>query len=74
MKEYNMDFKEIQKHKNRNILYKIIKELKENYKIPYKEITGRINVSLSTVTRLMNKKWLVFGSSLNKSKGGKNEI
>ena len=34
----------------------IIKELKENYKISYKEISKQTKVSLSTISRLMNKK------------------
>ena len=55
-KRYNLNFEEIQKHNNREILSELIKELKENYKIPYKEISKQTKVSLSTISRLMNKK------------------
>lgn len=55
-KRYNMSFEEIQNRNNRNILTKMIKELKENYKVPYREISSKTKISLSTISRLINKK------------------
>ena len=55
-KKYNMNFDELQMRNNREFLGKLIKELKENYKIPYKEISKRTKISLSTISRLINKK------------------
>lgn len=54
-KKYNMDLEEIRKRSNRKILAELIKELKENYKIPYKEIANRTQISLSTISRLKSK-------------------
>jgi len=55
-KRYNMSFEEIQKRNNRNIFAKLIEELKENYKVPYREIANKTKISLSTISRLINKK------------------
>lgn len=55
-KKYNVDFEKIRKRSNRKIFVELIKELKENYKIPYKEIANKTQISLSTINRLKNKK------------------
>ena len=54
-KKYNMNFEEIKKRNNRKILRELIEELKKNYKIPYKVIADKTKISLSTISRLMNK-------------------
>lgn len=53
-KDFNITFKEIKK--NNYILEKMIKELKENYKIKYKQMAKEMGISLSTITRLVNRK------------------
>ena len=51
---FNMGLKEIVG--NKFILEKMIRELKVNYKIKYKDIANEIGISLSTITRLVNRK------------------
>lgn len=53
-KKYNMKISEMRKEKDiiRNIIY----ELKNNYKIKYKEMSPKIKLSLSTISRLVNEK------------------
>ena len=53
-KRYNMNILEMRKEKE--IIKKIIYELKNNYKIKYKEISPKIKLSLSTISRLANEK------------------
>jgi len=55
-KKYNINLEGMRKRSNRKILIELIKELKENYKISYKEIANKIKISLSTISRLKNKK------------------
>lgn len=52
--DFNIELKEIVE--NKYILEKMIRELKDNYKIKYKDIANEIGISLSTITRLVNRK------------------
>ena len=53
--DYHMQIEDISKKTNKQILIKLVKELKNNYKIPYCDIAKNLNISLSTISRLMNK-------------------
>lgn len=53
-KQYNMNILEMKKEKD--IIKNIIYELKNNYKIKYKEISPKIKLSLSTISKLINEK------------------
>ncbi len=52
--QYNMSILKMKKEKA--IMKKIIYELKNNYRIKYKEISPKIKLSLSTISRLINEK------------------
>ena len=58
IKKYERDFNITleQITKNNYILEKLIKELKENYKIKYNEMANELGISLSKINRLVNKK------------------